>query len=68
MADDEGKKKKKSRREREKELRDEGLGCGFNKELIADRHRDDQRYVLSRTLPGRWARAPDVTMPMNICS
>ncbi|EKU22423.1 hypothetical protein NGA_0461100, partial [Nannochloropsis gaditana CCMP526] len=49
MADttSEEKKKKLSRKERERELRaltSDGRGCGFKKDLVADRHLDDQRY------------------------
>lgn len=50
MADaptDDKQKKKLSRKERERELRalsSDGSGCGFKKDLVADRHLDDQRY------------------------
>lgn len=39
--------KKAKKRERERELRD-STGCGFKKDLVADRHLDDQRYERSR--------------------
>ncbi len=45
--DDDKRDKKKSRKERERELRElasDGRGCGFKKDLVADRHLDDQRY------------------------
>ena len=42
--------RKKSKRERQKELREleASTGCGFKKDLVADRHLDDQRYERSR--------------------
>ena len=39
--------KRAKKRERERELRD-STGCGFKKDLVADRHLDDQRYERSR--------------------
>lgn len=53
--------KKAKKRERERELRD-STGCGFRKDLVADRHLDDQRYERSRAAnaAGKSASAPAV--------
>lgn len=56
--------KKAKKRERDRELR-ESTGCGFRKDLVADRHLDDQRYERSRAAnaAGQSAMAPPTGIP-----